>query len=168
VLKSNIEFHLADDTQLLVSANQSDYPPKSDFVLTANGATGLKITGTGRIDGRAEQFMRSYSKEGEIWIPGDFRPKIFVLVACKDLEVRDITFAQAPQWGLHMLRCERVLVDGLKIRKCPTATASTPIIAETSRFAIATSNAATTPSWSKPRANPSTTARPPTSMCTTA
>jgi len=116
VLKSNIDFHLADDAQLVVSTKQGDYPPNSDGVLAANGATGLKITGTGRIEGRAEQFMRSYSKEGEIWMPGDFRPKIFVLAGCKDLEVRDITFVQAPQWGLHMLGCERVLVDGLKIR----------------------------------------------------
>ena len=116
VLKSGIDFHLADNAQLLVSTRLADYQASSDGVLTANGAVGLKISGTGRIEGRAEQFMRSYSKEGEIWIPGDFRPKIFVLAACKDLEVRDITFAQAPQWGLHMLGCERVLVDGLKIR----------------------------------------------------
>jgi len=116
MLKSGIDFHLADDAVLVVSTNQRDYPAGSDGVLTAKGAVGLKISGTGRIDGRAEQFMQSYSKEGEIWIPGEFRPKIFVLAACRDLEVRDITFAQAPQWGLHMLGCERVLVDGIKIR----------------------------------------------------
>jgi Glycosyl hydrolases family 28 len=115
-LKSGIDFHLADDAQLLVSTRESDYPAGSDGVLTANGAKGLKITGTGRTEGRAEQFMTNYSEEGEIWIPGKFRPKIFVLAGCTDLEVRDITFAQAPQWGLHMLGCERVLVDGLKIR----------------------------------------------------
>ena len=116
VLKSGIDFHLADDAQLLVSTRAADYPAGSDGVLTANGANGLKISGTGRIEGRAEQFMTSYSKEGEIWLPARFRPKIFVLAGCKDLEVRDITFAQAPFWGLHMLGCERVLVDGLKIR----------------------------------------------------
>ncbi|HKE24049.1 MAG TPA: glycosyl hydrolase family 28 protein [Bryobacteraceae bacterium] len=116
VLKGGIDFHLADDAQLLVSTRESDYPAGSDGVLTANGATGLTISGTGRIEGRAEQFMTRYLKEGEIWVPGKFRPKIFVLAGCKDLEVREITFAQAPQWGLHMLGCERVLVDGLKIR----------------------------------------------------
>ena len=116
VLKSGIDFFLADDTVLMVSANREDYPPGSRGVVTATGAVGLKISGTGRIDGRAEQFMRSYSKEGQTWLPGPFRPRIFVLTACRDLEVRDLTFAQAPEWGLHMLGCERVLVDGLKIR----------------------------------------------------
>ncbi|MBZ5585539.1 MAG: glycoside hydrolase [Acidobacteriia bacterium] len=116
VLKSGIDFHLADDAELVVSANQADYPAGSDGILTANGARDLKVTGTGNINGRATEFMADYSKEGEIWNPKPFRPKIFVLTACHGLEVRDLTFSQAPQWGLHMIGCEHVLVDGLKIR----------------------------------------------------
>jgi polygalacturonase len=116
VLKSGIDFHLADDAELVVSANQRDYPADSDGVLTAHGAENLKITGTGNINGRDTEFMKSYSKEGEIWEPKEFRPKIFVLTACKGLEVRDITFSRAPQWGLHMIGCEHVLVDRLKVR----------------------------------------------------
>ena len=116
VLKSGIDFHLADDAELVVSTNRAHYPEGSEGVITANGAQGLKITGTGNINGRALDFMTGYNKEGEIWEFGPFRPKIFVLAACKDLEVRDITFSQAPFWGLHMVGCERVLVDRLKIR----------------------------------------------------
>jgi hypothetical protein len=41
---------------------------------------------------------------------------MFVLTACKGLEVHDITFSEAPEWGLHMIGCEHVLVDNLKIR----------------------------------------------------
>jgi len=41
---------------------------------------------------------------------------MFVLTGCKDLQVRDITFAEAPNWGLHMLDCDGVLVDNVKIR----------------------------------------------------
>jgi len=116
VLKSGIDFHLADDAELIVSTNRADYPAGSDGVLTANRAQGLKISGTGNINGRATEFMTAYSKEGEIWMPAAFRPKIFVLTACQGLEVRDISFSQAPQWGLHMVGCEHVLVDGLKVR----------------------------------------------------
>jgi len=39
-----------------------------------------------------------------------------VLTNCKGLEVHDITFSEAPEWGLHMIGCEHVLVDNLKIR----------------------------------------------------
>jgi hypothetical protein len=39
-----------------------------------------------------------------------------VLTACKDLEVRDISFSEAPEWGLHLLGCEGVLVENLTVR----------------------------------------------------
>lgn len=116
VLKSGIDFHLADDAELRVSTNRADYPSGADGVLTANGARDLKITGTGNIDGRSLEFMTGYNKEGEIWQFGRFRPKIFVLTACQGLELRGISFGNAPFWGLHMLGCEHVLVDGLKVR----------------------------------------------------
>jgi polygalacturonase len=116
VLKSGIDFHLADNAELVVSTNPAHYPSGSGGVLTARDAQGLKISGTGSIHGRATEFMQGFSKEGEIWMPGSFRPKIFVLAGCRDLVIQDITFSQAPYWGLHMIGCEHVLVDRLKIR----------------------------------------------------
>jgi hypothetical protein len=114
VLKGGIDFHLADDAELLVSTNPQHYA--GGGVITANGADGLRITGTGNINGRAREFMSGYDKTGEWWLPSDFRPKMFVLTACKGLEVHDISFSEAPEWGLHMIGCEHVLVDNLKIR----------------------------------------------------
>jgi polygalacturonase len=113
-LKGAIDFHLAANAVLVVSTNRSHYT--TDAVITAAGAQGLKITGAGSIDGRAKEFMTRYDPQGEWWLPRDWRPKMFVLTACKDLEVRDITFGQAPNWGLHMLGCERVLVHNIKVR----------------------------------------------------
>ena len=128
-LKGSIDFHLADDAQLLISTQREDYRgglPGSQngdtmaaalgAVIMANGAHGLKITGTGNIQGRAKEFMTRYDDVGGIWIPGPFRPKMFVLTGCKDLQVRDITFAEAPNWGLHMLGCDGVLVDNVTVR----------------------------------------------------
>ncbi len=113
-LKGNIDFHLADDAELLVSDDPAQY--RGAAVLAANGAEGLKITGTGNINGRARQFMTGYDKPNEWWLPKPFRPKMFVLTACKGLEIRGISFSEAPEWGLHMVGCEQVLVDGLRIR----------------------------------------------------
>ncbi len=128
-LKSNIDFHLADDAQLSISTRREDYgaalptetdPEKAaavqDAVIVADGAIGLRISGTGRIEGRAREFMSGYDQAGEWWVPKAWRPKMFVLTACRDLEVRDITFAEAPFWGLHILGCEDVLVDNVKVR----------------------------------------------------
>jgi len=114
VLKGGIDFHLADDAELLVSTNPQHYT--GGGVITATGADGLRITGTGNINGRAREFMSRYDQPNEWWLPASFRPKMFVLTNCKGLEVHDITFSEAPEWGLHMIGCEHVLVDNLKIR----------------------------------------------------
>src|SRR3974377_608915 len=92
VLKSGIDFHLADDAELLISTDRKQYPEGADGILTANGAKDLKITGTGSINGRALDFMTGFDREGEIWRFGPFRPKIFVLTKCQGLEVRGIGF----------------------------------------------------------------------------
>jgi len=80
-----------------VSTNPQHYT--GGGVITATGADGLRITGTGNINGRAREFMSSYDKPNEWWLPSRFRPKMFVLTACKGLEVHDITFSEAPEWG---------------------------------------------------------------------
>jgi polygalacturonase len=128
-LKGSIDFHLADDAELLASLRREDYlggaasaadadkmGAMTDALIVANGAQGLKITGTGTYQGRAREFMKGYDRENEFWTPMDWRPKMFVLTSCRELEVRDITFAEAPNWGLHMLGCDGVLVDNVKVR----------------------------------------------------
>lgn len=128
-LKGGIDFHLADDAQLLASLRREDYlgeaasyadatgiAAAASALIVANGAQGLKISGTGMLHGRATEFMKEYDKANEIWQPKGWRPKMFVLTSCRDLEVTDITFAEAPNWGLHLLGCEGVLVDNVKVR----------------------------------------------------
>jgi hypothetical protein len=112
-LRGGIDFHLADDAELLISTRQEHY--LGGGVITAREANNLRISGTGKINGRAREFMTHYDKENEWWLPAAFRPKIFVLTACKGLEIHDITFSEAPEWGLHMVGCEGVLVENLKV-----------------------------------------------------
>ena len=60
--------------------------------------------------------MTSYDAAGEWWLFKEWRPKMFVLTGCTNLVVKDITFADAPFWGLHMLGCENVLVQNVTVR----------------------------------------------------
>jgi len=113
-LKSNIDFHLDGNAELFISTDSTHY--LNDAVIYANDTKNLKITGTGSINGRDLEFMKNYDKSDEWWIFKTFRPKIFVLIKCKNLEVRDISFGSAPYWGLHMIGCEDVLVDNIKIK----------------------------------------------------
>jgi polygalacturonase len=113
-LKGAIDFHLADDAELVISPDPSHY--RGAAVIAANSVQGLRITGTGNIYGRARDFMTGYDQPNEWWLFKPFRPKMFVLQECKDLEIHSVGFSEAPEWGLHMLGCEHVLVDGLRVR----------------------------------------------------
>jgi polygalacturonase len=114
-LKGAIDFHLADDAELFISTDRADYPGES-VVFSADGAQGLRLSGTGSINGRAKEFMSGFDANDEWWLPKGWRPRLFQIVACRDLEIRDFTFRSAPAWGLHLLGCERVLVENLIIR----------------------------------------------------
>lgn len=115
VLKSGIDFHLEGDAELFISTNQEHYL-KSRSVISANEAHALTLSGTGKINGRALEFMGYYDKELEWWRPKGWRPKLFHLIGCKDLHIQDITVMQAPAWSLHMIGCERVLIENITIR----------------------------------------------------
>ena len=115
-LRSRMDFHLADDARLLASTDPARYAPDMPGLLVADGCIGLTISGTGQMDGQAMKFMNAYSETDMRWEPKAFRPRMFSLRSCKDLEVRELTFGHSPNWGLHMLGCERVLVDGIKIQ----------------------------------------------------
>jgi len=114
-LRGGIEFHLADDAELLASTRTEDYAADR-ALLAAHEAAGLKITGTGRINGRSREFMTRYDSVGEWWRPAPFRPRLAVFTGCHDLTVQGITFFHAPEWTLHLVGCEDVLVDALTIR----------------------------------------------------
>jgi polygalacturonase len=113
-LKAGLEFHLADDAELLVSTNPADFGNRP--ALSATNAHGLRITGTGTINGRSPEFMERYDQADEWWRPKSFRPRLVVLTGCRDLEIHGITLHQAPSWTLHLLGCEHGLVDGITIR----------------------------------------------------
>ena len=113
-LAAGIEFHLADDAELLVSDNPLHFAGRA--ALSARDAPGLRLTGTGTINGRSPEFMDHFDAAEEWWRPKAFRPRLAVFTGCKDLEVRDVTFSQAPSWTLHLLGCEHVLIDRINIR----------------------------------------------------
>jgi hypothetical protein len=115
MLRSGVDFHLADDAMLLANPNPGDYGAMPGL-LNAIGAQGLRISGTGMVDGQAMQFVTTYSEKDERWEPKAFRPRMFSLHRCSDMQITGITFGHSPNWGLHMLGCDRVLVDGVRVR----------------------------------------------------
>lgn len=113
-LRARQDFHLADDAELLVSTRPEDFP-NGTAVLNARDLPGLTLSGTGRINGRSREFMTHFDEVDEWWRPKPFRPRLAVLTGCRDLVVRDLAFFEAPSWTLHLVGCQQVLVDGIRI-----------------------------------------------------
>jgi len=81
----------------------------------ASNAPNLTISGRGKILGQSLSYMTSYEATNEWWLFKEWRPTMFLLTGCTNLVVRDISFGDAPFWGLHMLGCENVLVDNVSV-----------------------------------------------------
>ncbi|HET9279882.1 MAG TPA: glycosyl hydrolase family 28 protein [Flavitalea sp.] len=113
-LKGNIEFYLEGNAELLVSTDPADYTSQAAAVV-AKSANNLTLSGTGSINGRALEFMSHYDKADEWWIPKDWRPKLFILTSCNNLTIRDIKIEKAPSWTVHLMGCEKVLIDNIAI-----------------------------------------------------
>lgn len=117
-LRDRVDLHLADNAVLEMSLDPACYSEPA--LIVADGAVGVSITGTGRIEGRATDFMSGWNGgDGTgswIYTPAEWRPKVFVLRGCRDVTVSGITMASAPFWGLHLLGCEHVGVDRFTVR----------------------------------------------------
>jgi polygalacturonase len=113
-LADRIDLHIAEGAIVAVSTDPAEYRAgEQGALLTARGATDVSVTGTGTIDGRALEFMAGYS-DG-IYRPGPWRPRILAFTGCSDVAIRGITVRDAPAWGLHLLGCHGVVIEGIAV-----------------------------------------------------
>lgn len=139
ILKSNVEFHLENGAVLKGVSDLSDYYPLANSgvihahesglpsylnceyagrpfhaFIYAKSAENVVISGHGTIDGNEEMF---YGTDVGYHIEGSYYPRIplVLLEDIKHLTVKEVTLAKCAFWTLHMVGCEDVLVDGIRI-----------------------------------------------------
>jgi len=138
ILKSNVEFHLQNgarlrglddipsygsfeelaslDTELKVPSYVAcDYAGKpKQYFIYAKDATNVAITGLGVIDGNEEIF---YGKQLPGYIDGSYYPRIPLLYLenVTHLTIKDVTLTRSAFWTVHMIGCDDVLIDGIRI-----------------------------------------------------
>jgi hypothetical protein len=124
-LRDRVELHLAEGATLRASLDRADYAAVTDHagaehagagLIVADKAQGISVTGPGRVEGRSADFMTRWDPDGMIYVPADWRPRMFMLSGCRDVVVSDITITGAPFWGLHLLGCDHVGVERLTVR----------------------------------------------------
>ncbi len=121
ILKDNVEIHLQPGATILGSPDYKDYPEiihKFDsrtnglyakhFMIFAEGARNIAITGTGVIHGNG---LKNYQKSD----PQNLRPFMVRLVNCSNVTIRDVRLLESANWTLHLLGCQDVNIDGIVI-----------------------------------------------------
>ena len=81
----------------------------------------FKLTGEGTIDGSEELF---YGKVTEYHIEGAYYPRIPLIYIenGKNIEIKDVTLTRSAFWTLHLVGCQNVSIDNIKIKNSPIFT----------------------------------------------
>ena len=122
ILKDNVELHIQAGATLLGSPDYKDYADVKQkfesrsnelytryFMIFAEGAKNISITGAGTINGNGvENFNVVY--------PQNQRPFTIRLVDCENVIIRDIHLLDAANWTLHLMGCRDVNIEGVTIK----------------------------------------------------
>lgn len=138
ILRSNLELHLSMGAVLKGSDCLADYAvcgkasasseqhnvpsyenceytgAPTHYFLYAKDCKNLAITGLGKIDGNEEIFYGEVTK----WhIEGSFYPRapMLFLENVHHLTIREVTLTNSAFWTVHMVGCQDVLIDGIRI-----------------------------------------------------
>ncbi len=127
-LKSHVELHLEAGAVLAGSSRKADYEERvlggayagdaGGFLIFADSATNVAITGLGTIDGRSLEWMDGWWEPAGRYIrkPLDWRPRGIGFIGCTDVQITGVTIRDMAQWTVHLTCCENVLIQGVTIR----------------------------------------------------
>lgn len=125
-LKSFVNLHVESGARLLANPDEAIYT-KSAFKenfregsiwIGGEHAEKVSITGKGTIDGNGISFMgeeRKAAYELKPFTDRDPRPHVFTPIGFTNLTIKDVTFTNAAYWCLHLVGCEDVSIEGVRI-----------------------------------------------------
>lgn len=124
VLKSGVDLHIPAGTVLSCSNDYEDFAQGTVSVvaedsdrgfIVARDACDISITGRGVIQGHSRQWCsREGLFDGVRWARFN-RPRMVVFEACNRVEIRDITFLEAPMWTVHLVACAHIKISDITI-----------------------------------------------------
>jgi polygalacturonase len=138
VMGSHTTLHLDPGAVLLGSPDLADYISsaarleRGRYLLFANGAQQIAVTGTGMIDGNSPSFLKRAKHEpfekGKEWLdvaifewqPVKELAAMVHFTGCTGVQVSGVTLRHSPRWTLVLDACDTVSVDGVRIRNLKT------------------------------------------------
>ena len=126
-LKSNMTLYLEAGARLLGSDNTEDFPLRGysfegydqicyASLLNTDGAPYRNITidGSGTIDANGEKLFAAEMSENK-----GKRGRAVCIRNTENVTIKNVTIRQSPAWGLHLIYCTNVIVDGVNVHtKC--------------------------------------------------
>jgi alpha-L-rhamnosidase len=129
-LRQAVELHLAEGATLLGSTDLVDYPkqmtrieghfePWRPALINASKLSGLRITGSGTLNGNGEPFWRAFwqrrAENPKCTNLEVERPRLMFIEDCDHVVVDGIHLQDSGFWNLHLYQCRGVVVDGITI-----------------------------------------------------
>lgn len=138
MLKTNVALHIDSGAVLLASSDMNDFVTDDTryrstenqrclSLITAYEQSNIAVTGHGVLDGGGEVWWEakrhdSRLRKGQALPEDDLepvikygRPHIIGFYWCNDVLIRDIKMVNSPQWTVHPMYCQNVVVDGVTI-----------------------------------------------------
>jgi polygalacturonase len=120
-LRSDLRVFIEAGATLLLSENASDMDKRALFY--GENVDNVTIEGSGTVDGGARYEWRIDKTASKAGYPEAVRPfpasnaaDLVLLVHCRDVRISGPAFLHSPSWAIHLAACERVTIDGVRIR----------------------------------------------------
>ena len=125
-LKSYINLHIESGAKILANPDESIYTisafrdnfGEGSIWIGGENAEKVSITGMGVIDGNGVAFMGVEEKAAYELKPFDVvdpRPHVFTPINFTNLTIKDVTFTNAAYWCIHLVGCNDVTIQDVRI-----------------------------------------------------
>ncbi|KAE8680587.1 Basic helix-loop-helix DNA-binding superfamily protein, putative isoform 1 [Hibiscus syriacus] len=125
-LKSNVILDIPKGSTILGGTKLEDYPKESRrwFVILAEKASDVGITGGGVVDGQGSEFVVKFDERKNVMVSwnhtgacsGDeCRPRLVGFLDSTNVRVWNVTFTQPAYWCLNIFRCRNTSIHDVSI-----------------------------------------------------
>lgn len=125
-LKSGVVLEVQEGATILGGARIEDYPREQSlwYVVLAENATDVGITGGGAVDGQGLAFVERFDERKNVMVSwngtgacsGDeCRPRLVGFVGCRNVRVWNVRLTKPAYWCLHVIRCENTTIHDVSI-----------------------------------------------------
>ncbi|KAG5555603.1 hypothetical protein RHGRI_006299 [Rhododendron griersonianum] len=125
-LKSGVVLDIQKGAKILGGTKLEDYPREQSrwYVVVAEDAAEVGITGGGVIDGQGLEFVERFDERKNVMVSwnrtgacfdDECRPRLVGFLRCRDVRVWNVSLTQPAYWCLHIVKCENTSIHDVSI-----------------------------------------------------